>query len=125
MSTPNTVSGTVWAEYERLRDDLEFAASQEGDHCGRCMDDECLFGQGTDKAREALDAFMLRYLGVDPEALRAENESLRVTLARIIAMCGVPPHCRCGRPNGLPAVVACARTALSTERAPATVESEG
>lgn len=34
---------------------------------------------------------------------------LEERLERIIGMCDVPPHCACGRPNGLGAVVACAK----------------
>jgi hypothetical protein len=42
----------------------------------------------------------------------AERDKARAALERIIGMCDVPPRCTCGRPNGLPAVTACASAAL-------------
>ena len=45
-------------------------------------------------------------------------ERYEAALHRIIGMCDVPPHCKCGRPNGLPAVVAVASRALRPEATP-------
>jgi hypothetical protein len=60
------------------------------------------------------------------DAMQGERErKLRAALERIIGMCDVPPRCTCGRPNGLPAVVACARSALDATpgQAPDTEEA--
>ena len=56
----------------------------------------------------------------DLAALRAEVERLRGALDRVAGMCDVSsPTCMCGRPNGLGAVVHCARSALATPPQPA------
>jgi hypothetical protein len=41
---------------------------------------------------------------------------LEKALDRIAGMCDVPATCTCGRPNGLPAVVACAKTAMKGQQ---------
>lgn len=51
-------------------------------------------------------------------ALRAERERHVKALERIVGMCEVPATCTCGRPNGIGAVVACAKRALTPEPAP-------
>jgi hypothetical protein len=40
-------------------------------------------------------------------------DSAREALERIIGMCGEVDRCACGRPTGIPALVSCARRALS------------
>ena len=45
--------------------------------------------------------------------LRAQLAGVRETLDRVVGMCDVPPRCECGRPNGLGAVVACAKRGLA------------
>lgn len=47
------------------------------------------------------------------EALVADRARMAAALERIIGMCDVAPQCACGRPNGLPAVVSCARKAIT------------
>lgn len=60
----------------------------------------------------------LRGVGFGSTALLLESQATRIAtlseaLDRIIGMCDAPPTCKCGRPNGLGAVVSCARRALS------------
>jgi len=45
-------------------------------------------------------------------------------LDRIVGMCDVPAECTCGRPNGIPAVGACAEAALSPPTGKVLVKQE-
>jgi 2-keto-4-pentenoate hydratase/2-oxohepta-3-ene-1,7-dioic acid hydratase in catechol pathway len=68
--------------------------------------------------RDALRHDIERHLAICSE-LATENHALRAALDRIIGMCcgdDVPARCTCGRPTGLPAVVQCAKRALSAEK---------
>ncbi len=49
--------------------------------------------------------------------MTADNLPPLEALQRIMDMCGVAGRCACGRPNGLPAIVACARAAIAAHEA--------
>jgi len=57
--------------------------------------------------------------GAVDTAKKFETEMLRLreALNRIIDVCDVGGRCTCGRPNGLPAVLLCARAALKWKEA--------
>src|ERR1043166_4996908 len=57
---------------------------------------------------------MLRAYADHVEATHARRlEEARAALERIVGMCAVPATCTWGRPNGTPAVVSCAKSALA------------
>ena len=65
-----------------------------------------------DKASASAD---VKYVRAD---LAAAAPLMLEALRRIVGMCDVGPRCTCGRPNGLPAVIACARAAIQSATAP-------
>lgn len=52
-------------------------------------------------------------LQADRERLRAMVRELRDALERIVRMSGEVNKCVCGRPTGIPALVACANSAIA------------
>lgn len=47
--------------------------------------------------------------------VQARVKKLEAALSRIVGMSGDVDRCKCGRPTGIPAIVACSRAALGRE----------
>jgi hypothetical protein len=102
------------SEYRRLRGALEAESWRDGEAGGN--GGEAIEAPSTRDAREKLDALFARIVA-ERDAARADAERLREALERIVGMCDVPSRCgTCGRPNGIPAVVLCARAAIDAAR---------
>lgn len=56
---------------------------------------------------------LVNQLHAELATLRAQLAGVREALDRVVGMCDVPQTCTCGRPNGLGAVVACAKRGLA------------